>query len=99
MASRSIERGSCSAHLSLITDGGFVRELHLRGLQDRVLLQDRGLALVVAEGLLAVQALVEDHADGPHVHFAADLGRVLADHEALGREVPGGDDELESVQP
>ena len=40
--------------------------------------------------LLAVEALVEDDPDRPDVDLGGDLGRVLAHHEALGREVPVG---------
>lgn len=81
-------------HLCLIGDAGLVRELHFGRLQYRVLLEDRRLRLVVAERLLAVQALVEDHAHRPHVHLGGDLGRILAHHETLGRKVPGREDTL-----
>ena len=40
--------------------------------------------------LLSVETLVEDDADGPHVHFGGDLWRVLAHDEALGRQIPIG---------
>lgn len=75
-------------YLCLIGDRRLVGELHLGRLQYRVLLQNGGLRLIVAERLLAVQALVEYHADAPHVHFGRDLGRILAHHKAFGRQVP-----------
>lgn len=74
--------------LSLVADCGFVGELHFGRLQYGVLLQDRGLALVVAEGLLPVQALVEDYAHAPHVHLTTDLWWVFTDYEALRRKIP-----------
>lgn len=75
-------------YLSLVADCGFVGELHLGGLEYGVLLEDCGLALVVPERLLAIQTLVEDHADTPHVHLAANLWWVFADHETFGRQIP-----------
>lgn len=75
-------------YLSLIADCRFVGELHLGRLENGVLFEYSGLALVVAERLLAVQALVEDHAHAPHVHLTTDLWWVFADDETLGRQVP-----------
>jgi len=83
---------SKTTHLGLIGNGWLVGELHFGGLQDRVLLEDRGLRLVVTEGLLAIQTLVEDHAHTPHVHFGGDLRRILAYHKALGWQIPIGVD-------
>lgn len=88
--STETERITCLVYLSLIADCGFVGKLHLGGLEDRVLLEDRGLALVVPKRLLAVQALVEDHADAPHVHLAAYLWWVFADYKTLRRQIPVG---------
>ena len=34
--------------------------------------------------------MVEDDADGPHVHLGGDLWRILADDEALWRQIPIG---------
>lgn len=78
-----------ATHLCLIGDAGLIGELHLSRLQYRVLLEYRRLRLVMAKRLLAVQALVEDHTHRPHVHLGGDLGRILANHETLGRKVPG----------
>ena len=60
-------------------------KLHFGGLEDDVVGQNGGLALVVAEGFLAVEALVKEDAQGPHVHLARDLGRIGPHLEALGR--------------
>lgn len=59
-------------------------------LENGVLLEDGGLGLVVAEGLLAVETLVEDDAHRPDVHLGGDLGRRLAHDEALRGQVPVG---------
>ena len=40
--------------------------------------------------LLSVETLVEDDADGPHVHLGGDLWRVLAHDEALWWQIPIG---------
>ena len=46
--------------------------------------------LEIPPHLLAIETLVEDDPERPHVHLGGYLGRVLAHHEALGREVPVG---------
>merc|ERR1719431_1524084 len=84
----AIAQASPDEVLRLSRDGGFVWELDVAGLEDGVLLEDGGLALVVSKGLLAVQTLVKYHSHTPYIHFGGNFGRGLAHHKAFRRQVP-----------
>lgn len=77
-----------TTHLGLVRNGWLVGELHFGGLQDRILLENRGLRLIVTEGLFAVQTLVEDNTHTPYVHFGGDFRRIFAHDKALGWQIP-----------
>lgn len=71
-----------------VTDDRLIGKLHLGRLQNGVLLEDRRLRQIMTERLLTVKALIENHADTPHVDFGRYFRRVLADHEAFRRQIP-----------
>lgn len=73
---------------SFITDDRLISELYLGRLQNGVLLEDGRLRQIMTERFLTVKALIENHADTPHVDFGRYFRWVLADHKAFWRQIP-----------
>jgi len=67
------------------TDWRFRREGHFGGVEYCFLLEDALLSELVSEGPFAVDALVEDDADAPHVDLGGDFRRLAMPLESLER--------------
>jgi hypothetical protein len=86
-----------TTYLAFIRYYRFSRELKLSGFfSDCLFLHDLLLRNVMPERSLAIQQLVKNDSDTPHVNLRVDKGRIGAKFKALRRLVPIGTHSLRS---
>ena len=68
-----IQKTIADESLPLLCNARFGREVHLSGVQHRLVSQDVILGLTITEGALPEEHLEVDDTDGPYVNFVAGI--------------------------
>lgn len=72
-------------HLSFIGNSRFVGKLYFSSFQNRVLFKYCRLWLIVSERLFAIQTLIKDDTNTPHINFWRDFWWILTNYKTFGR--------------